>query len=81
MTDTGLRNQTFLKEFAEARRVGHGETDIFVQVEKLDLLPVDARSCGQRFKHIELRCGAGSHHTSLTTFRDGETGWPTQPEK
>ena len=31
--DARLRNQAFLKEFAEARRMRHGQTDVLIQME------------------------------------------------
>ncbi len=66
MDDACLCNQVLLKKFAEACRVGHGQTDIFVQVEELDLLPADAWCCGQVFEEFELGRGAGGYDTSLT---------------
>src|SRR6202162_3330539 len=71
--DTCLRDQSILKKFAETRRVGHGETDIFVEVKELNSLPDDICCGGESFEKFELRRGAGADDTSATLLCDGTT--------
>jgi hypothetical protein len=67
--DSRFADQSLLQVFAETGRVRHRESDVFIEMKQLDILPVDIRGCGQRIKKIELGsagCSDNSRRAALT---------------
>ena len=47
-----------------------GDADVLVEMEQLDALPVDVRSCGQRLEEFELRGAGGGDDPGLAAPGD-----------
>ena len=66
---SGLLDELLQKHFAEAARMRDRQTDIFIEMEDFNQMPIDLRSTGESFQKLLLRCRRGSDKTSGAAVR------------
>ena len=71
LANAGRFDEPFEQIFAEAGRVRHRQSDVFVQVEHLDLRPINAGRGDQRFQKFKLRGAGGGNNARLAAFGNG----------
>src|SRR5579872_3196666 len=67
---SGSADQALLQVFAKTGRMRHRKSDVFIQMEQLDALPIDLRHRSQRIQKLELRsssCGDDARQSSLVS--------------
>ncbi len=60
----------FLQVTPETRRVRFRQTDILVEVEEVDLTPIDVRFKNQSIEKLKLRGASSCNQISFTACRD-----------
>ncbi len=52
--DTCFSNEPLHEIIAEASRVSDGKSDVLIQMEHFDAVPIDPGSCGEELQEVDL---------------------------
>ena len=72
LRNSGLVDDALQQKFTKARRMNERQSDIFIQMKGLNLVPVDACHPRQRFQELKLRVARRKNDAATIPLSDGQ---------